>query len=186
MVYTSSIEADAEGLKEDPLDDYQLLSYDESYRASKYMGDLVLTALDGDLGEEERPIRCIVAEPGCVSTNIAVAGLGAWQWLVKLKWYCYWLTFYFAHLIGSPYHPVWATAGAMPMLYAAFIADTFLLSAAKTPAPKLHVVSRPLRAPTVKYGEVDKWDQNADVAKGLAERCEQIRLDWHKREQENK
>ncbi|BEI79618.1 hypothetical protein CcaverHIS002_0101470 [Cutaneotrichosporon cavernicola] len=92
VVYTSSIEAEAEALSANPKDDYQLLEYTTSYRPSKYMGDLVMTQLDTQLSLDERPVRCLIAEPGCVATNIAVAGLGAWQWLVNLKWICYWLS----------------------------------------------------------------------------------------------
>lgn len=187
VVYTSSIEADAEGLKANPLDDYQLLTYAESYRASKYMGDLVFTALDRDaeLGQAaERPVRCLIAEPGCVATNIAVSGFGAWAWVVSFKWYAYWAVFFLANLFGSPYHPVYATAGAAPMLYAALVADTFLLAADKVPAPKLRVVAHPLQRPTVKYGEVDQWEGHQDVADGVAERCEAFRVEWHKREAE--
>lgn len=186
MVYTSSIEAEAEGLNTAPLGDYQLLTYEESYRASKYMGDLVMLQLDRELGTEERPIRCISAEPGCVATNIAVAGFGAWQWLVQIKWVCYWLAFYVAHIFGSPNHPVWATAGAFPMLYGALIADTFLLPATKQPAPKLHLYSRPLQDAAVKYGEVDEWESHLDLAEGIAARCEAIREDFHKREEAGK
>lgn len=147
------------------------------------MGDLVMTQLDEEFGSDpKRPIRCITAEPGCVATNIAVAGLGAWQWLVRIKWVCYWLSFYVANMLGSTHHPVWASAGAVPMLYAAFIADTYLLPPAKQPSPKLHVVARRFRQPTVKYGEVDEWDKNADLAKGVAAKCEEIRQDFKRRE----
>jgi 3-keto steroid reductase len=190
-VYTSSIEAEAESLDKAPLDDYQLLAYETSYRPSKYMGDLIVTQLDRELGAEPkgegkgsstRPIRVISAEPGCVATNIAVAGLGAWAWLVQIKWICYWLSFYIANLLGSKHHPVYATEGAAPMLYAALVADTFLLPASRQPGPKVHVVSHRRGPATVQYGEVDQWEANADVARGLAERCEATRQDWHKRE----
>ncbi|TXT03867.1 hypothetical protein VHUM_04290 [Vanrija humicola] len=184
IVYTSSIEAEAEGLKANPLDDIQLLQYAESYRASKYMGDLVVTQLDAELGNDpERPVRVISAEPGCVATNIAVSGFGAWQWLVQLKWACYWLAFYLAYLCGSPHHPVWASDGAAPMLYAALVGSAYLLPASKLAGPKLHVVARRFRAPGVKYGEVDEWESHADVAAGVAKECETIRRAWHERGQ---
>ncbi|BEJ16456.1 hypothetical protein CspHIS471_0510610 [Cutaneotrichosporon sp. HIS471] len=182
VVYTSSIEAEAEALSASPKDDYQLLEYTTSYRPSKYMGDLVMTQLDTQLSRDERPVRCLIAEPGCVATNIAVAGLGAWQWLVNLKWICYWLSFYLAHLLGSPHHPVWASDGALPMLYCAMIASTYILPANKVPAPKMHVVARRFRAPTVKYGEVDEWESHTELAEFVAGKCEAIRLDWRKRE----
>lgn len=181
-MYTSSIESEAEALIDNPKEDYQLLHYATSYRPSKYMGDLVFTQLDQQLATGERPIRCLIAEPGCVATNIAVAGLGAWAWLVNIKWICYWLAFYVAHLLGSPHHPVWASDGALPMLYSALVAGSFLGPAAKVPAPKMHVVARRFRAPTVKYGEVDEWEKNADLAAFVADKCEQIRLDWRRRE----
>lgn len=146
------------------------------------MGDLVFTQLDQQLSANERPVRCLIAEPGCVATNIAVAGLGAWQWLVKVKWICYWLAFYFAHIIGSPHHPVWASDGALPMLYGAMVASAYLVPATKVPAPKMHVVAQRFRAPTVKYGEVDEWERNAELASFLAEKCEAIRADWRRRE----
>jgi 3-keto steroid reductase len=182
VVYTSSIEAEAEALNETPTDDYQLLEYKTSYRPSKYMGDLVMTQLDTQLSTGERPVRCLIAEPGCVATNIAVAGLGAWQWLVNIKWICYWLSFYLAHLLGSPHHPVWASDGALPMLYCAMVASAYLVPASKVPAPKMHVVARRFRAPTVKYGEVDEWETHTELAEFLADKCDAIRLDWRKRE----
>ncbi|KAL1409849.1 3-keto-steroid reductase [Vanrija albida] len=181
IVYTSSIEAEAEGLNPSPLDDIELLTYESSYRASKYMGDLVVTQLDAELGAGDRPIRVISAEPGCVATNIAVSGLGAWQWLVQLKWACYWLSFYLAYLFGSPHHPVWASDGAAPMLYAALVGSAYLLPAAKLPGPKVHVVARRFRSPGVKYGEVDEWEAHGDVAAAVAKHCETIRRQWHKR-----
>lgn len=181
-MYTSSIEAEAESLNESPKDDYQLLHYATSYRPSKYMGDLVLTQLDKQLSAGDRPVRCLIAEPGCVATNIAVAGFGAWQWLVNIKWICYWFAFYFAYLIGSPHHPVWASDGAFPMIYSALVAANYLVPATKVPAPKMHVVARRFKTPTAKYGEVDEWEKHADLAEFLADKCEQIRLDWRKRE----
>lgn len=182
IVYTSSIEAEAESLSSTPKDDYQLLSYEGSYRASKYMGDLVMTQLDAQLGTGDAPVRCLIAEPGCVATNIAVAGLGAWSWLVNIKWICYWLSFWFANLIGSTHHPVWATSAALPMLYAAFVADTYLQPSSKLAAPKLAVVARRWNAPTVNYGEVDEWDTHSDIAAFVAAKCETIRQDWRRRD----
>lgn len=146
------------------------------------MGDLVLTQLDAELGAAEQPVRCLIAEPGCVATNIAVAGLGAWAWLVKIKWVLYWFSFWFANFIGSPHHPVWASAAALPMLYGAFIAEKYLQPSTKLAGPKMHVVARRWRTPTVQYGEVDEWEQHADLARFLVEKCESIRQDWRKRE----
>lgn len=180
VVYTSSIEAEADGLKPKPLDDPELLTYESSYRASKYMGDLVMTQLDRDLSPSG--VRCLIAEPGCVSTNIAVSGLGAWQWLVKIKWACYWLSFWLANLFGSPHHPVWAEYGAAPMLYAALVASVYLLPATKVPGPKVHVVARRWAQPGVGYGEVDEWERNEDVARGEAVYCEQVRQQWRRKE----
>lgn len=100
VVYTSSGTATLSKLNNHPLDDYMLLDYDESYGASKYMGDMVMLQLDREFNDEntkrdgDRGVRVLTIEPGCVATNFFNAGLGAWAWWIKFKWFWYWLSFY--------------------------------------------------------------------------------------------
>lgn len=100
VVYTSSGTATLSKLNNHPLDDYMLLNYDESYGASKYMGDMVMLQLDREFNDEntkrdgDRGVRVLTIEPGCVATNFFNAGLGAWAWWIKFKWFWYWLSFY--------------------------------------------------------------------------------------------
>lgn len=110
VIYTSSTTAVYEKLKPKPLDDYQLLSYgvDTStsvYSASKYMGDLAMIQLDREFSEEstDRPIRCCIAQPGIVFTNLFNSGLGKWRWVQTIKWYIAW----FSLLIVSRSRSIW-------------------------------------------------------------------------------
>lgn len=72
--------------KPNPLSDPQLLTTVESYDASKYVGDLVVSKLDEEFRarsvsgldvnvekkteEEKRPVRCLVVDPGVVWTGM--------------------------------------------------------------------------------------------------------------------
>lgn len=101
VVYTSSGTATLSKLNNHPLDDYMLLDYDQSYGASKYMGDMAMIQLDREFNDEttkkdddNRGVRVLTIEPGCVATNFFNAGLGAWVWWIKFKWFWYWLSFY--------------------------------------------------------------------------------------------
>ncbi|OWZ66649.1 hypothetical protein AYX15_02117 [Cryptococcus neoformans] len=190
VVYTSSGTATLSKLNNHPLDDYMLLNYDESYGASKYMGDMVMLQLDREFNDEntkrdgDRGVRVLTIEPGCVATNFFNAGLGAWAWWIKFKWFWYWLSFYICRLLGSPYHPVYADQGALPMLYAALIPAAFLLSPSQVPAQKFEVRAQRWGNTKVGYGEIDRWEEadGLGLPKGFAERCEAVRRDWRKRE----
>lgn len=101
VVYTSSGTATLSKLNNHPLDDYMLLDYNQSYGASKYMGDMAMIQLDREFNDEttkkddgNRGVRVLTIEPGCVATNFFNAGLGAWVWWIKFKWFWYWLSFY--------------------------------------------------------------------------------------------
>ena len=99
VIYTSSVTAYFKHLKPNPLDDYQLLTYASPYEhlgypSSKYMGDLVMVQLDREYANAPREARCLVAEPGCVTTNFFANGLGSWQWLRIILWAGYAGCFY--------------------------------------------------------------------------------------------
>jgi 3-keto steroid reductase len=77
IIYTSSSISDGSYLPEDPLSDYQLLTVPHSYEASKYIADLVFSDLDQSLGNSvnDKPVRCLLADPGIAATNVFSAGL---------------------------------------------------------------------------------------------------------------
>ncbi|WVQ82968.1 hypothetical protein IAT38_005104 [Cryptococcus sp. DSM 104549] len=194
VVYTSSGTAAYYKLNQPyPLEDYQLLDYHDTYGASKYVADLVMLELDREYGSEptgaaktgeERSVRVMTVDPGCVATNIFGAAYGSLVWLAKIKWMCNWLAFYFCRLIGSAWHPVYADQGALPMIYAAFVSTTYLLPASQVPAPKYAVISTRWGKTMVGYGEVDSWEK-ADaegLPKGMVDRCEVVRKEWRRRE----
>ena len=104
IIYTSSGTAEFVELKENPLDDYQLITYGEDwsssvYRASKYCGDLVMLQLDLLFEKEaqtgERGIRVFIGDPGCVLTNIAISTFGSIGWIITFLQFCQSLTFWF-------------------------------------------------------------------------------------------
>ncbi|ODO10136.1 hypothetical protein I350_02364 [Cryptococcus amylolentus CBS 6273] len=190
VIYTSSGTAWYSKLAKHPLDDYMLLDYPSTYGASKYMGDLAMAALDKEYGEVEsegdagstrkgrgeenvREVRVLTVDPGCVATNFFAAGLGTIMWWVKIKMFFNWCLFYFARLIGSPYHPVYASEGALPMLYAALIPALYLLPPSPpAPAQKYKVISTRWGKTKVGYGEVDQWERAEEegLGRGVVER----------------
>ncbi|KAK4686947.1 hypothetical protein P7C73_g3174, partial [Tremellales sp. Uapishka_1] len=182
IIYTGSLEAESHNLHPNPLDDYQLLSYGRSYAASKYMGELIAVQFDKTLSSPSSPLRVLIAEPGIVQTSIFAQGLGAWAWLRTINWWFAWTALYLARLLGSVHHPVYPEQGAMPILYSALVASQYLLPASKVPAPIFGARSSRWGKTTVKYGEVDQWEQMESVGEGLMERCEALRKDWRRRE----
>ena len=79
IIYTSSFTATLNRLHSEPLNDPQLLDYgepieDSVYKASKYIGDLVMLQLDQELSPPpipgDRTIRVLLADPGLVTTGI--------------------------------------------------------------------------------------------------------------------
>ncbi|WVQ73233.1 hypothetical protein IAR50_002799 [Cryptococcus sp. DSM 104548] len=195
VIYTSSGTAWYSKLAENPLDDYMLLDYPNTYGASKYMGDLAMTVLDkeygegtvetGSGGEKDRVVRVLAVDPGCVATNFFAAGLGTIMWWAKIKMFFYWCSFYLARLVGSPYHPVYASEGALPMLYAALIPALYLLPPSPpAPAQKYRVISTRWGQTKVGYGEVDEWERAEEegLGRGVVDKCEVVRREWRRRE----
>ncbi|WVQ95483.1 hypothetical protein IAU59_002580 [Kwoniella sp. CBS 9459] len=208
IVYTSSLTSFYHKLDKDPLDDYQLIEQEHSYSASKYMGDVVMCELDREFNEnvntdhdtigasalseghgrshgkqrEERSLRVLTADPGCVTTNFFSKGLGALAWWVNVKWVFYWLAFYLCRLVGSPWHPVYADQGALPLIYASLIPDEYIPPANKVPAPRFSAISERWGRTKVGYGEVDRWEEGLNIGKGVIERCEVIRKEWRRKE----
>ncbi|KAK8850457.1 hypothetical protein IAR55_004375 [Kwoniella newhampshirensis] len=188
VIYTSSLTARASKLNEHPLDDFQLLDYPHTYSASKYMADLVMVQLDQEYGQpsgealsDERPVRIFTVDPGCVTTNLGRANFGSIALLVKLKFFLYWLAFYICRLLGSPWHPVYADQGALPMIYAALIPDKYLLEPSQVPSQKFAVHATRWGKTKVDYGEVDKWEEGEELGRGIVERCEVLRKEWRRR-----
>ena len=102
-IYTSSFLATASRLHPDPLNDYQLIEYDEkyndsTYKASKYMGDLVMLQLDKQYGTAqdagERELRVLPCDPGYFSSNIYNGAFTRFVVIQKTFKFFYWLTFY--------------------------------------------------------------------------------------------
>ncbi|WWC65125.1 uncharacterized protein I303_107739 [Kwoniella dejecticola CBS 10117] len=186
IVYTSSVTSAFDKLSSSPLDDYQLISYEKSYSASKLMGDLIMTQFDREYGdpqqEGERPVRVFTADPGCVCTNFFAGGMGMILWWANVKFFFYWLSFYLCRLLGSEDHPVYADQGALPILYAASIPDKYLEPAAKNPAQRFAVISRRWGDTKVGYEEVDNWEAGEELGKGFVEACEAHRKEFRRRE----
>ncbi|OCF31811.1 3-keto sterol reductase [Kwoniella heveanensis BCC8398] len=194
IIYTSSLTSFRDKLTKDPLDDYQLIEYENSYSASKYMGDVVMCELDREYNAdidrsyvtqgEKRTLRVLTTDPGCVTTNFFSAGLGAgaWAWWADVKWVFYWLAFYICRIIGSPWHPVYADQGALPLIYASLIPDEYIPPASQIPAPRFSAIAERWGRTKVGYGEVDRWEEGLDIGKGVVERCEVIRKEWRRKE----
>jgi hypothetical protein len=87
------VTAEYAALRPDLLDDYQLVKHPATYKISKYLGDLVMCQLDRELDSEDRPIRCLAAEPGAVCTSIFDRGFGSWAWFRTVMKFLYWLSF---------------------------------------------------------------------------------------------
>ncbi|WVF67920.1 hypothetical protein IAT40_002682 [Kwoniella sp. CBS 6097] len=198
VIYTSSLTSFYDKLNKDPYEDYQLIEYENSYSASKYMGDVVMCELDREFnvnndvnGESEthdkeaegrRSLRVITADPGCVTTNFFSSGLGALAWWANVKWVFYWLAFYICRLVGSPWHPVYADQGALPLIYASLIPDEYIPPATQVPAPRFSVIAERWGRTKVGYGEVDRWEEGLSIGKGVVERCEVIRKEWRRKQ----
>ncbi|WWD20640.1 hypothetical protein CI109_105116 [Kwoniella shandongensis] len=184
VVYTSSLTAWMSRLHEKPLDDYQLLDYEKSYSASKYMGDLVMCQLDREYNPpntKERGVRIFTVDPGAVTTSLTRAGFGTNKFLIQIKVFLYYWSFYLCRLLGSPWHPVYADQGALPMLYAALIADMYLLPPNQVPSQKFSVLANRWGNTKVAYGEVDKWEEAEELGKGIVDKCEVLRKEWRRR-----
>jgi 3-keto steroid reductase len=91
-------------LHPNPLEDYQLLEDTRSYAASKYMGDLVMLQLDRTFSESESQsagnVRCLIAEPGGLATNVYNGGLGSTVWIQTIQWIGYFASLYFVSRQG--------------------------------------------------------------------------------------
>lgn len=83
IIYVSSSRAAPEFLPQpDPTSDPQLLTTRESYDASKYMGDLVVSELDREFaGDAKRSVRCLVVDPGVVWTSLFTPFL---PWILEM------------------------------------------------------------------------------------------------------
>ncbi|KAL7423938.1 3-keto-steroid reductase [Cryptotrichosporon argae] len=204
VVYTTSLEAVPSVLPADVKDDPELLREPNSYRASKYLANLVmcqldrtLNGLDGVSGQPSpapaaaakpeqpaREIRCLCAEPGIGLTAIAVRSRGVSRFKIvsDIRAFFNWLLFFIAYLVGSPHHPTDLSGNVLPMLYAALASSDRFLSAAKVPAPVAHTDARRFRPTGIRYGEVDEWERHLELGREVAERCEGIRKDWRRRE----
>ena len=68
------------------------------------------------------------------------------------------------------------------MLYAALIDPLYLPSANTVPSPKFSVEATRWGKTKVNYGEVDCWEEAADIGQGLIQRCEVIRKEWRRKE----
>ena len=131
VVYTSSCTASLDHLVPEPLHDYQLLEYEQTYSPSKYMADLIFCELDREYGsgkdpastapasiedhdigrnrdelqdddepedgEGQRQVRCLLADPGCVATNINRTGFGGGLFQ-RFMWFLNWIAFYLVSL----------------------------------------------------------------------------------------
>ncbi|OCF78562.1 3-keto sterol reductase [Kwoniella mangroviensis CBS 8886] len=192
IIYTSSCTSSFSKLSSEPLNDYQLINYEKSYSASKYMGDLIMAQLDKQYGsssstndEDEnqiRPVRAFTADPGCVATNLFMNGFGFILWWVKIKFFFYHWSFVLCRLMGSTKHPVYADQGALPMLYAALIPDRYILPSTQNPAQRFAVISQRWGDTKVGYEEVDEWEKGDELGKGFMEACESHRREWRRRE----
>ncbi|EIW69967.1 hypothetical protein TREMEDRAFT_43600 [Tremella mesenterica DSM 1558] len=185
VMYTSSGTATFQHLPSNPLDDYQLIEYPRSYSPSKYMCDLIFCQLDKTYGNEidtGREVRCFVADPGAMTTGITRGGFGPFMLLQEILFGLTWLAFYLARLGGSPWHSMYPTEGVRPLLYAAFVDPLYLPSANKIPSPKFLIHASRWGHTTVDFSEVDSWVETEEIGIGLMERCEQIRLEWRRRE----
>lgn len=85
-------------------------------------------------------------------------------------------------LLGSTFHPSDPTSAALAMLYTALIDDRYLQPSEKVPAQKFKVHSHRLGATSVDYGEVDRWEETLELGEQMVQKCEEIRLDWRRRE----
>ncbi|WVW80930.1 hypothetical protein I302_102921 [Kwoniella bestiolae CBS 10118] len=198
IIYTSSCTSSSSKLSSEPLNDYQLIEYEKSYSASKYMGDLIMVQLDKQYGspspststasvdqeggEKERPVRVFTADPGCVATNFFMNGLGLVLWWAHFKFFFYHWSFVLCRLLGSTKHPVYADQGALPMLYAALIPDKYLLPSSSNPAQRFTVISERFGDTKVGYEEVGEWEKGDELGKGFMEACESHRREWRRRE----
>lgn len=92
IIYVSSSRAAPEFLPQpDPTCDPQLLTTVESYDASKYVGDLVVSELDREFAggskrdeknaHEARSVRCVVVDPGVVWTSLFTPFL---PWILEM------------------------------------------------------------------------------------------------------
>ena len=103
VIYVSSSTARLSALHQNPLDDYQLLSYgssytDSVYKASKYCGDLCMVQLDRQFAKDastgEAEVRVMTTDPGMACTNIFDSGFGnvrIYLWFMKwLNWASFW------------------------------------------------------------------------------------------------
>nr|ODN93991.1 3-keto sterol reductase [Cryptococcus depauperatus CBS 7841] len=181
IVYTSSGTALFSKLQQLPLDDHMLLSYPKSYGASKYMGDLVMLQLDRELNspaidQNEREVRVLTVDPGCVATNFFNAGLGEWSWLQNFLWFWYWTAFYVCRLLGSPYHPVYPSEGAKPMVYAALVPSRYLIPATQVSAQRFSVRAQRWGNTKVEYAEIDNWEKAEELGlpKGIVDNMEDL------------
>jgi 3-keto steroid reductase len=93
-----------------------------------------------------------------------------------------WLTLFKCGLLGAPWFPITATAGVVSIIYASLIPERYLQPADKVPAQRFHTVAHRLKLATVKYGEVDYWEDTLDIGEALAKACETIRLEWRRKE----
>ncbi|KAJ9103058.1 hypothetical protein QFC21_002480 [Naganishia friedmannii] len=102
VIYVSSARADPRFLPPIPADDPQLVDTLESYDASKYVAELVTSALDWEFAQRPgQAVRCLRVDPGVVYTGMFKPFLP-----LLLEW-CMVLTFY---IVSASHYTRWTSA----------------------------------------------------------------------------
>ncbi|CAE6491945.1 unnamed protein product [Rhizoctonia solani] len=178
------------------LDDYQLVSTDHAYEASKYEAELVACGLDQLESERNNGVRHLVVHPGIAGTNIFFEHTG---WLLDKLMF---LAFYIARLFGSKHHLIQPYKAAISAVHVALVSLAILpsLSTAGTTNEKsgqppegvsngyTQEVSRADDYLPVRYGAeatlfgteyvgvqpVEGYEEHREVAKELVARCNRL------------
>ncbi|KAJ9102840.1 hypothetical protein QFC19_004568 [Naganishia cerealis] len=189
VIYVTSARALPRFLPPVPAEDAQLINTPESYDASKYVAELVTSALDWDFAQREGPsVRCLRVDPGVVYTGMFKPFLP-----LLLEW-CMVLTFYISRWLGSTVHTISVENAAIGMTFLTLASYLSLVPACppaasekstQSPAKYVSCITR-LGSPRVRVSEVMDWETHGrpaslDIWVG---ECERVWKEWKKREQE--
>ncbi|KAJ9118010.1 hypothetical protein QFC24_006282 [Naganishia onofrii] len=188
VIYVSSARADPRFLPPTPAEDPQLVNTRESYDASKYVAELVTSALDWEFAQRPgQAVRCLRVDPGVVYTGMFKPFLP-----LLLEW-CMVLTFYISRWLGSTVHTIGVENAAIGMTFLTLASYLSLVPACPPPSEKstaspakyISCITR-WGSPRVRVSEVKDWKtygqkESLDVWVG---ECERVWREWKKRQEE--